>query len=438
MKSLNILILSSKPMEWSANLGVDYAEALRKRGHHVDYNFPGMQHLIDVNRVSRQGKKQGYLYRLLRCLRLLPFFHKLGFFCRNERLSYIFRNGYSIINGLENDPLIDPSDILKGLSNKSYDIIITLFWENIISSYTLRSLYNHFRCPILINSIDMAPMTGGCYYFGSCRHFYSSNQCRKCPAVGGVLGSFTHSNYISKLNNYADIDVSFACNTYVSSFARKSGLFKKIKISSIIINNRFFHSIDRIVCLNRFRIPDNKSFIILFRYSSQKRKGYSYIREAILHLLCIIDKEERDKVLLLSVGEKFADDELLGEVDVLQLGHLQIEDLAFAYNCASVFINASIDDAGPSMVNQAIMCGTPVVSFESGVAQDVIIDGLSGFKVSLNDSISLGEKIHTIFRMKDDVYLTLRKSTLDVALQWNSGDRYVDLVEEICFSSKTE
>ena len=83
------------------------------------------------------------------------------------------------------------------------------------------------------------------------------------------------------------------------------------------------------------------------------------------------------------------------------------------------------------MVNQAIMCGTPVVSFDSGVAQDVIIDGISGFKVPVKDSVSFGDRIYSIYCMNDDVYHAFRESTLDVALQWNSGDKFVDLVEDV-------
>ena len=45
-----------------------------------------------------------------------------------------------------------------------------------------------------------------------------------------------------------------------------------------------------------------------------------------------------------------------------------------------MFLNPSTDDAGPSMVNQSIMCGTPVVSFNLGTAVDVIENGISGFK----------------------------------------------------------
>ena len=77
-----------------------------------------------------------------------------------------------------------------------------------------------------------------------------------------------------------------------------------------------------------------------------------------------------------------------------------------------------------------MMCATPVISFDAGTAQDVVINGLSGFKVPLKDSLSFGERLFELFRMDNSTYQNLRKSTLDLALQWNNGDKFVNSVEE--------
>lgn len=57
----------------------------------------------------------------------------------------------------------------------------------------------------------------------------------------------------------------------------------------------------------------------------------------------------------------------------------------YLYNIADGFICSSVEDAGPMMINEALMSGTPVISFKIGVAEDLIINGENGF---LADNIS--------------------------------------------------
>lgn len=436
MKPLNILLLSSRPMEWSANLGKDYVDVLEKRGHHVDFNFPGMQELLVNRRNHLKKKRNALVFKLLSHFKCLSVLHKFGLFFNIERLQPFTRNGYIVVNGSENEPLLDPYVIINNLSKKSYDIIITLFWENVISSYTLKKLFDFFHCPIFIISVDMAPMTGGCYYFSSCCGYKAINQCRKCPAVGGLFYSFPHKNYLKKKKNYDAIDVIYSCNSYMSKFAKESGMFKHIVIDSLIINENIFHPIDRDRCLKRFDIPSNKTFILLFRYAYQKRKGYSYVKEALLRFIENLDGEGRKRVLVLTVGYCLLDKDLLDLVDFIQLGFLEMNDLALAYNCSSVFLNPSIDDAGPTMVNQAMMCGTPIISFDSGIALDVVVNGISGYLVPVRDSASFGDRIFDVYNMKSGSYHNLRKTTLDIAAKWNKGNKFVNIIEGVSYSYK--
>ena len=88
------------------------------------------------------------------------------------------------------------------------------------------------------------------------------------------------------------------------------------------------------------------------------------------------------------------------------------------------------------MVNQSIMCGTPVVSFDSGTAIDVINDGCSGFKVQLKDSKAFGKAIHKLFLLPNNDYQRLRRSSREIALHWNSPSAFVKQVESVYQSFK--
>ena len=82
------------------------------------------------------------------------------------------------------------------------------------------------------------------------------------------------------------------------------------------------------------------------------------------------------------------------------LGFLNSEkDLAEAYQASDLFLCPSIEDSGPMMINESIMCGVPVVCFDMGVAADLVINLQTGFVAELGNSRQLAVGIETILRL---------------------------------------
>jgi glycosyltransferase involved in cell wall biosynthesis len=63
------------------------------------------------------------------------------------------------------------------------------------------------------------------------------------------------------------------------------------------------------------------------------------------------------------------------------------------YRAADIFLSPSIEDAGPMMVSEAMLCGTPVASFDVGFACDLINSSDSGFVVPAKDCAALAESL---------------------------------------------
>lgn len=420
MKKLKILLLSARPLDHSANLAKDYMDALLNAGHSVDFHCP-----VAVNAIDRKTSLQF----LGEKMKILSISHRLGFFLDKEREEPFERYGYFMVNGIENKPAIHPHSI-EIAEDQEYDLIITLFWYNVFSSYTLRLLYERYKCLIVLISVDMAPMTGGCFYFGNCKNY--QRECKNCPAVSGLIYNFAHHNFLNKKKNYSSIKMVYVCNTYMKSFAERTGLFKNIVTQSTLINPQTFHPIDRSECIRELNLPQEKTFIVSVRYSATEyRKGYEYAVSAMNYFYSQLSDGERKAVLILLLGGNVDSVYSSFDFDVHCFGHLDVSSLVKVYNASSVFLCPSIDDAGPSMVNQAMMCGTPVVSFDSGTAKDVVVDGFSGFKVPLFDSKALGEGVHAIYKMDNSEYIELRKNTLTVAYQWNHPTVFVKSIESI-------
>ena len=51
------------------------------------------------------------------------------------------------------------------------------------------------------------------------------------------------------------------------------------------------------------------------------------------------------------------------------------------------------------MINESIMCGTPVVAFDMGVAPDLVINGKTGYRAALKDSIDFSYGIKSIINL---------------------------------------
>ncbi|MNN41106.1 putative poly(glycerol-phosphate) alpha-glucosyltransferase [compost metagenome] len=75
-------------------------------------------------------------------------------------------------------------------------------------------------------------------------------------------------------------------------------------------------------------------------------------------------------------------------------------ELAALYLKTNLFVSTSIEDAGPMMVAEALMCGVPVVTFDVGIAPEIIREGGNGFVVERFDVENMASKILMIYRTR--------------------------------------
>jgi len=186
-----------------------------------------------------------------------------------------------------------------------------------------------------------------------------------------------------KKNQLEKINCVFLGNTWQNFYANKSGLFKKIDKIYPIIDENLFKPQDK-----EFLKKENNysgKIILFFGELSvnDERKGYSYLVES-LQLLARKRPELADKILLLVAGNDTELPELNG-FNVKITGYLSFEQLAKFYAMADIFLSPSVQDAGPMMLNQALLCGTPAVAFEMGTACD-ILNSNTGYVAKFRDS----------------------------------------------------
>lgn len=434
-KTLNILFISSKPPQFSAGLGGELVKSLEKAGHNVDF----------LTRYDFEGRKPNdiYLYRsfsnkirsFVKKHRFLNVFQFMRFLLSREpKLERNCNNGLRITSLYEEHPFVPPVTICKAIK-KDYDLVVTLYWQYMLTTESLRFIYQKLNCPIIIFSVDMCTFTGGCDYFRECRNF--QNGCGCCPALNSSdKNDQTHKNHLIKKNNYNSINYAICLNTWMSNFAITTGLFTPDRIirASFALDENHFKPYEKQACRNLLNIPSKKKFVLFSRSVGKDfriAKGFDHLIRSVNCFADSLSCQEKESVLLLFVGaSKLEESERdLFNIDIKELGFVSDEELIHAFSASNVFLSPSIDDAGPSMVNQSIMCGVPVVCFNIGTALDVITNGISGYKVPIGDDDKFAEAIRTVYDLSNKEYDKLCINTRSMALKHNSLKSFSDMIE---------
>jgi len=299
----------------------------------------------------------------------------------------------------EEVPPVSSKRILKKIK-KEYDFVIVFFWQGLLTSKTLKDLSDKIDRPFLLVAADMFPMTGGCSYFWDCNRLVKS--CGECPGLdSNDENDVTRKNFLFKKRMLENINCIFLGNSWQINHANKSGLFNHTGKIYPIVDENVFRPRDRKILKEKFNYSGK---IVLFFGSlgvHDPRKGFKYLLES-LQLLAKTKPDLVEKIVLVVAGsgEKVSD---LNAYRVDYTGYLTFDELAEYYAMADVFLSPSVQDAGPMMLNQSLMCGTPAVAFNIGTACDIISEN-TGYLAKYRESEDFCKGIlHLITKSESDL-----------------------------------
>lgn len=417
---MNILVISSRPSQYSGHYGDNIIKSLKESGHDVKWGYDGIEKQYDeINRYFRLINKNNCVKNIRLLLsKIKKSIGNVLFGIRCSRYFLVKNEKYpSLVSKLQLDKI-----------NGDYDAILVLFTSEMISANIIEEVANKYSCPIILTTIDMYWITGGCYFFGDCNGYLKS--CKKCPACAYWEKGIPYHNYMKKKELFQRSNIFLYTNTYVKNIINENNFISNEKVitSSFILDENEYKPLDRNDCKRKLGVKPNQRFIMLARYSDQPRKGFKYILKSINN---IFGNQNSSDVSLYLIGDDATNivDDL--SVNVINKCRVDVETLIDLYNIADVFLSASIDDAGPSMVNQAMACGTPVVSFNIGTALDVLVDGESGFMAKDISVSAYTKALHSLYLLNDDERKKLRMSTREIALKYNSLNVFSKKVESV-------
>lgn len=306
--------------------------------------------------------------------------------------------------------------------------IIHIHWINggFLSLGSLRELLDLGK-PVVWTFHDMWPFTGGCHYALDCREY--TRECGQCPYLKKP-GKKDLSHRIwkrkDKLFRHKQLRVITPSN-WLQECVRESSLLHHLEVATIHnpVDHELFRSVDREeACRNLGLDPAQK--YILFGAANMKNvlKGFNYFLEATRLM-----KDEPDTV-------KGVEILLFGKIreDVSQLFPLKTRNIAFVksvqtlvelYSVAHLFVIPSLQDNLPNTIIESMLCGTPVVGFNTGGIPEMIDHKINGYLAEYKSSIDLAAGMKWI--LSSIAYEQLSADTRDQALKRFSKDQSVDM-----------
>ena len=279
--------------------------------------------------------------------------------------------------------------------------------------------------PVIYTFHDCWAFTGYCphYAYAGCDQW--KTECRKCPLrrrFSFVLDS-SNRNFHRKKDALSRIEqlTIVTPSSWLKEQVSQSFLSQR---ECIVINN----GIDT----DQFRpvVSDKKDELaIQSRYVALSAANRISSRKGIEDLAELAKNLPADHALVL-LGLSKDDITKLPE-GIIGLPRTESrEELAELYSMADVFVNATHEDTFPTVNMEALACGTPVVTYDTGGSPE-IIDADTGRSVPEYDVDALCSAVVEVAAKKPDMTDACRKRVLNCFTQKTFTENYLALYQKI-------
>lgn len=172
----------------------------------------------------------------------------------------------------------------------------------------------------------------------------------------------------------------------------------------------------------KYGISENKCIILGVAYNWDKRKGLDVF-------LALNERLNKEKYQIVLVGTDKLTDKLLPS-DIISIHRTKNqEELAKIYSSSNIFVNPTREDNFPTVNIEALSCGVPVITFNTGGSPESITNKC-GRVVDVDDINELTNEIKTIFESK----IFSIKDCIEQSKKFSDQEKfkeYIDLYKSI-------
>ncbi len=314
--------------------------------------------------------------------------------------------------------------------------IIHLHWINAgyLSMKSLKRLLESGK-PVVWTFHDMWAFTGGCHYALDCRGYGS--ECGSCPYLKKPgRRDLSHRLWVKKQKVFQNSRVTAVTpSSWLNQCMRSSSLLRHWEVRTIHnpVDQELFRPLDRErSCADLGLAPDKKYILFGAATIGNMLKGFDYFVEAVRLLVAELDPGAGVEILLF--GKK------RGAVDQLfplKTSHLNptrsVQVMAELYSVAHLFVIPSLQDNLPNTIIESMLCGTPVVGFNTGGIPEMIGHKKDGYLAEHRSSSDLAAGMKWLLTHPDyrSVSLQARKAALERFSSEKSVAGYLEIYQSL-------
>lgn len=318
--------------------------------------------------------------------------------------------------------------LIKRIDEINPDIILL---HNLHGYYlNVEVLFDYLKwksIPVLWTLHDCWPFTGHCSHFMRYNCDRYKTQCHNCPNRKGYPCSLfvdrsKHNYKIKKYLIQSQPKLTFipVCEWMNMVVADSFMSCSKTKVIYNGVDISTFTPTSIEVCNRiklRYQIPEKK---IVLGVASTWKKRLAY------YDFCWLNEQLSSEYILVLVG--------MSEEQIVQLpkGIIgicrteSVQELAVLYSLADVFVNPTYVDNFPTTNIEALACGTPVITYDTGGSPEAI-DENTGIVVPKGNREELKKAIVEVVTNKDKY--TSEACRQRVVSCFNKNDRFGDYIE---------
>jgi len=258
-----------------------------------------------------------------------------------------------------------------------------------------------FKKPIVWTLHDCWPFTGHCSHFESVNCMKWIMECNQCPNKKGYPESWfidnSTRNYYKKKRIFNGVEnLHIVTPSFWLASHLKNSYLRGYPVN--IIHNGIDLSIFKAEKSNylaeKYELP-GKKIILGIANTWKKRKAF----DDFFQLSQLISNDQH--IFLVGLSKKQT---MVLPSNMTGIPRTEnLAELATIYTSASVFVNPTYVDTFPTTNIEALSCGTPVITYETGGSPEVV-DESTGIVIEKGDIIALKRAIDVILEKGKEYY----------------------------------
>lgn len=415
MPSKNILVLSFQDTKNGGHVD-GYANMLLKKGYNV-FHLPFLRtqlstHSFFVDNLNKWSL--AYLKYRTKSIIYNKLYKKI--FIKDSRcLTYSLLNyPVSACEILEKCPFTP-------------DVILIGWYDYFLTPKLIYQLHKATGASIVIMMIDELLLGGGCHYpkIGCTQYL---NHCHNCPYLKRGK-NIAEKRCLEKEHYLCHVPLTVVGTTYDLNLLKSIPAFQHVTTYKTVGTPNIPFVLSKTEARNIFNIPkDDYCILAGCTYIEDERKG---VKELIKSLEVFFSRITNRNVTIVVIGNgtlNFC--KVNDKVNIINLGYVDFNKMIKAFYACDIFVNSSLADSGPYMVNYAASCGRPVVTYPIGIALDLSISGETAYVAKFMDINDFANGIEFFYKLSHEELEKFSSNNLSLISNISKQKSWIDIIFE--------